>query len=120
MAKEPTSKFRIPCSQVLLSMEGDPMMEPTFDGEGRVTGQRQVTLGLVLAASANVEQVPDGVTLTILDRYDLLRRFRGAKDPELKIETVIQVKKLVAERFKGSPLIAGQALELLGDAPSDL
>ena len=116
MAK-PSNRFTLPCKTVLLGLDGEPLTEPTPDK----TGVQEITLGLVLSAAINVDKMPEGVTLTILDRLDLLRRFKDAKkDPELKIETVLQLKKLVAERFANSPLLGGQALELLGDKPADL
>lgn len=115
MADKPTNKFKIPTQTVFLNMEGEPMREPGPDGK-----ERDITLGIVLGAAMLADTKVEGMTLTILDRLELARRFRGTKEPEIKVSTNEQIKKIVTENFKHSPLIAGQALELLGDAPSEL
>lgn len=114
MADKPTNKFKIPVGSILLTLDGDPIREPGPDGKTL----RDVTLGLVLGAALTSEAKAEGVTLTVLDRLELARKFRNAKEPEIKVETLVGLKKLVAVAFEKSPLIAGQALELLGDEAS--
>jgi hypothetical protein len=113
MADKPTNRFKIPTSAVFITLDGEPMKEPGPDGK-----VREVTLGIVLGAALTGDAKVEGVSLNVLDRLTLARKFRDAKEPEIKIETLVAVKKLVAEAFKHSALIAGQALELLGDEPT--
>lgn len=113
MADLPTNRFSIPITKVLVDLDGNTLKEPGPDG-----APREVTLGMLLGAAMLSDAKDDGVPLTVLDRLDLARRFRGTKAPEIKVETLVHVKKLVAKAYEKAPLLSGQALELLGDEPS--
>ncbi len=111
---KPTNKFSIPTSTVFKDLDGKAMTEPGPEG-----GTRSVTLGLVLGAAMLSDAKPEGVTLSVLDRLELARKFRD-KDCEIKVTTCAAVKAIVAAAYAHAPIIAGQALELLGDEPNDL
>lgn len=110
---KPTSKFTIPVAHVFVDLDGRDMKEPGPDGP------RSITLGIVLGAAVNSETKVEGVTLDVVDRLFLAKKFREATC-ELKVSTCEQVKKLVAKHFENQPLLSGQALMLLGDEPKDL
>lgn len=112
MAEKPTNKFKIPTSAVLVNIEGKGLTE-TVDG-----AEKPITLGIVLVNAMLSDVKPEGVSLNLLDRLELARRFRNKTDPEVKVATCEALKKIAAEAYKHSPLIAGQILELLGDEPS--
>jgi len=107
-----------------------PYLEVLYNDQGNPTGEgrplerpvmRPITLGTVLssAMSADVSKM-EGLTLTILDRLELARRFRDdKKDCLVKVEHMAQIKKIVSEVFKAQTVVSGQALELLGDKPSE-
>lgn len=114
-ATEPTNRFQIPIGTILVSLDGEKMTEPDPDSKG---GKRFITLGHVLGAALLSDAKAEGVTLTVLDRLDLARRTRSGKPFEIKPGTCEQIKKLVAAAFAHAPIIAGQALELLGEEAS--
>ena len=132
-ASKPTSKFTIPIGEALKDLDGGKLTEPILDAAGRpkqildedgkpsgAFHTQIVTLGLVLSSAMNSETKADGVTLDVLDRLTLAKRFRsGGKTCEIKVSTCEQVKKLVAAHFNRSPLLAGQALLLLGAEPNE-
>lgn len=111
---KPIGKFTIPVTQVFTDLDGREMKEPGPDGTTRC-----ITLGLVLGAAVNSETKVEGVTLDVVDRLFLAKKFRDDKC-ELKVSTCEQVKKLVAKHFENQPLLSGQALMLLGEEPKDL
>jgi hypothetical protein len=76
-------------------------------------------LGLILSAAMVGQAKPEGVTLKVQDRLVLARKFRAGKTVEVKIATFEAVKKIAAKHFEDAPIYAGQALELLGEQPSD-
>lgn len=112
MAVQPTNKFKISTSIPLLNIDGKPLRE-ALEGV-----ERDVTLGVVLANALLSDVKPEGVTLNLLDRLTLARRFRAGKEAEIKVGTCEVVKKIASEAYKHAPLIAGQILEHLGDEPS--
>jgi hypothetical protein len=132
-APKPTSKFTIPIATIFKDLNGADLTEPVLDVTGRpkylmVEGKKTdevliqpVTLGLVLSSAVSSETKAEGVTLDVLDRLTLAKRFRD-KDKaacEIKVSTCEQIKKLVAAHFERSPLLAGQALLLLGAEPNE-
>jgi hypothetical protein len=117
-ASEPTNRFSLPIGTVLRSLDGVEMTEPDPDAKG---GKRKITLAHVIGAALMSDAKAEGVTLTVLDRLDLARRARSGKPMEVKPSTCEAIKALVSVAFAHAPIIAGQALELLGDeASSDL
>jgi hypothetical protein len=110
---EPVSTFEISIHNPILTIEGEPIQEP-FEG-----GLRTATLGHALANALLSDAKPADVTLTLLDRLILARRFRGEKEPKIKVETALQLRKIVAEAYRNSPLVGGQVLEYLGEEPSE-
>ena len=112
---EPTNCFALPIKTVLKNLEGQPLTEPDPDVKG---GVRTITLAHVLGAALMSDAKAEGVTLTVLDRYEIARRIRSGKDVEVKVSTCEQIKKLVTSAFSHAPIIAGQALEMLGEEAS--
>lgn len=108
-AAEPTDRFKVPCNEVLNDLDGKPMKE----------GDKAVTLGLVLSAAMLGDAKPEGVTMKVQDRLFLARKFKAGKPCEVKIATFEAVKKIVALHFEKAPLYSGQALELMGESPSE-
>lgn len=114
-AQTPSNRFALPTKAVLKDLEGKPLTEPDPDSKGSV---RTITLAHVLGAALMSDAKAEGVTLTVLDRLELARRIRSGKEIEVKIGTCEQMKKLVEAAFGHAPIIAGQALELLGEEAS--
>lgn len=112
---EPTNRFALPIKAVLKNLDGQPLTEPDPDAKG---GVRTITLAHVLGAALMSDAKAEGVTLTVLDRYEIARRIRSGKEIEVKVSTCEQIKKLVSAAFAHAPIIAGQALELLGEEAS--
>lgn len=114
-APTPSNRFALPIKAVLQNLEGKPLTEPDPDVKG---GIRTITLAHVLGAALMSDAKAEGLTLTVLDRYEIARRIRSGKEIEVKVGTCEQIKKLVTAAFAHAPIIAGQALELLGEEAS--
>lgn len=114
-APAPTNRFTLPASTNLVNLDGEHLTEPDPDVPGKT---RKVTLGIVLRAALLSEAKAEGVTLTVLDRLDLARRFHTKAEVSVKTSTNEQLKKLVVAAFGHLPILSGQALELLGEEAS--
>lgn len=111
---KPTDRFTIPITSIFEDLDGQPLTEP-----GPKNTIVQITLGVVLSAAVNSDTKADGVTLDVLERLTLARRFKKGADCTIKIDTCEQLKKLVKAHFSSSPLLAGQALIMLGVEPNE-
>lgn len=119
-ATKPTDKFILHTSVVFTDLDGQPMTEPGKpEADGKPGPRTDITLGVVLAAVVNSDTKADGVTLDVLDRLTLARRFKKGGECTVKVDTCEQLKKLVKAHFAHSPILAGQALELLGATVND-
>lgn len=112
---KPTNKFKIPCKTIFIDLDNRDMREPSPEG-----GLRDITLGLVISQAMISDKHTEGVSLTLLDRLEIARRVRFSPEPEFKVSTCEAIKKVIASVYENSPLIAGQALQLLGDEPKEL